>query len=468
MQAARGAAPGRLERGQAGPRRPARQLMHAVRPRASLGSVLTAPPRPPRELAAPPAAARHPAPALAAPRAAPHAPHPPRGVAAHYRVPAHVAAELRPDELAAALPLPRAVESAADDPLLHNPLERMARLGTNWFGLILDFEGVVVDSTLEVHKEAWRRVAAEARLAPPLGSALGRIKGLRDEVIVMQLFTWTRNPAAAAKLAGRKEEIYDEIMSGNAPAEAPGVRAFLETLHNSKIPVALASPLPERRLRASLERLGLGRAFAGVVAAEDNASPDLELSYLSASHHLARPPIRCVVVGDSNRSVEAAHELGMRSVVVTGGQAAWDFGGADLVVRNLGQLGFVNLKKLFGQEELVESATPWEEIRKEREADYEAELEALSAGGGFGFGFDAQEERLGSAGSLSSGASEGFAWPGPAGGREREPALAAGGGGGGAWRAASPTSTAVAEDEDDEGFDVVMPPPGSALWDLQR
>jgi hypothetical protein len=51
----------------------------------------------------------------------------------------------------------------------------------------------------------------------------------------MQLLTWTRNPSAAASIAARKEELYDEIMSGNAPAEAPGVRAFLETLHNVKV-----------------------------------------------------------------------------------------------------------------------------------------------------------------------------------------------------------------------------------------
>jgi hypothetical protein len=63
-----------------------------------------------------------------------------------------------------------------------------------------------------------------------------------------------------------------------------------------------------------------------------------------------------VVIGDSNRSVEGAHELGMKSVIVTGNQPAWNFSGADLVVRNLSQLSFVNMKKLFGNEDLVEAA----------------------------------------------------------------------------------------------------------------
>lgn len=53
--------------------------------------------------------------------------------------------------------------------------------------------------------------------------------------IIMQLFTWTRNPTQASKIAARKEEIYDQLMNGNSPAEVPGVRAFLETLHNYKV-----------------------------------------------------------------------------------------------------------------------------------------------------------------------------------------------------------------------------------------
>ena len=36
-------------------------------------------------------------------------------------------------------PLPRNVESVADDPSLHNPLARLERLGTGWFGVSLSY-----------------------------------------------------------------------------------------------------------------------------------------------------------------------------------------------------------------------------------------------------------------------------------------------------------------------------------------
>lgn len=69
---------------------------------------------------------------------------------------------------------------------------------------------------------------------------------------------------------------------------------------------------------------------------------------------LQRPPMRCIVIGDSNASVEAAHELGMKCIIVAGNNPVYNFTSADLVVRDLSQLSFLNLKKLFGEESLVE------------------------------------------------------------------------------------------------------------------
>jgi len=243
---------------------------------------------------------------------------------------------------------------------------------------------------------------------------------------------------------------------------------------NKQIPVALATPLPERRLRPALDRLDLSRTFAAVITAEDNASPELETTYLAAAHQLRRPPLRCVVLGDSNRSVEAAHELGMKSVVVTGGQPAWNFGGADLVVRGLGQLTFVNLKKLFAQEDLVEPHTPWEEIQASKKRQQ-------GGAGGADDGFDDDSTSLGSygggwsepadadadAGSSSLSSSSG-SWVRFGSSRrsersgEREPALTA------ASLGESEFDLPPLDDprEDEEDFEVVMPPKGAAFWDL--
>lgn len=55
----------------------------------------------------------------------------------------------------------------------------------------------------------------------------------------MQLLNWTRNPSAAAKIAARKEEIYDQILNNQQPMEVPGMRSFLETMRNYKVNAGL-------------------------------------------------------------------------------------------------------------------------------------------------------------------------------------------------------------------------------------
>ena len=69
-----------------------------------------------------------------------------------------------------------------------------------------------------------------------------------------------------------------------------------------QVPAALATSLPETRVKPALGTLGLEKAFAAVVAAEDTyrGRPDPE-PYLLAAQMIGRPPARCVVVGNSNQ-----------------------------------------------------------------------------------------------------------------------------------------------------------------------
>ncbi|EFJ41744.1 hypothetical protein VOLCADRAFT_84030 [Volvox carteri f. nagariensis] len=259
------------------------------------------------------------------------------------------------------LPLPRNLESPSDDPSLANPLQRMERLSTGWFGVIMEFEGVVVEASDETHRQAWLQVADEFKYKRPLGQLLRRIKGVRDEVVVSRVFGWTHNPSVARQVAQRKGEIYEQLMGGRQPAAMLEARPFLETLKRYSVPVALATPLHEAKVHEALQRHNLQGYFDATVTAEDSGSAEVEFYYAYAASKIQRPPIRCVVVGESNTSVEAAHELGMKCVVVTGNAPVYDFTGADLVVRNLSQLSFMNMKRLFADENLVESRLSGEE-----------------------------------------------------------------------------------------------------------
>jgi len=72
------------------------------------------------------------------------------------------------------LPLPLDVEGCADDPNLANPLERAARLGTSWFGVVVEPDGVVYTDAWDTHVQAWAIVADELGLPRPLGQVSNR------------------------------------------------------------------------------------------------------------------------------------------------------------------------------------------------------------------------------------------------------------------------------------------------------
>ena len=70
----------------------------------------------------------------------------------------------------------------------------------------------------------------------------------------------------------------------------------------SQVPVAVACSAPEARVQPVLETTGLWPALEAVVTAEDvyRGRPDPE-AYLLAAQKLQRPPVRCVVIGNSNQ-----------------------------------------------------------------------------------------------------------------------------------------------------------------------
>ncbi|KAJ9526834.1 hypothetical protein QJQ45_017786 [Haematococcus lacustris] len=257
------------------------------------------------------------------------------------------------------------MEHPVDDVSLANPLKRAERLSTSWFGVIMEWEGVLVQDTFEVHSQAWLKVAAEFGFPRPLGHLFRRFKGCRDDLVVSRILKWTQNPTETKQIARRKQAVYEELMGGRHPAEILEARQFLETLQRYNIPIALACSLPGARVREDLKRYNLAQFFDAVVTAEDSGAPEVEYYYSYAAQLIGRPSMRCVVVGESNTSVEAAHELGMKSVIVTGCKPVFDFVSADLVVRNMSQITLFNMKRLFS----VENACPPRSLEEDGEED---------------------------------------------------------------------------------------------------
>ena len=222
-------------------------------------------------------------------------------------------------------------------------------------GVILELEGVLVDYEYgDVGTRTWQQLAQEEGKPHPPIWALRKAEGMKNEQVISEVFCWARNPSEVRRLSIRKEEILASLLGDRKPMVASGVPVLLDTLERSGAPVALVSSAPERRVDAILRDADhvLAPRFEVVVTGDDvyRGKPDPE-GYLYAAQRIDRPPVRCVVVGSSNLSVEAAHEVGMKCVAVAGRHPVYELTAADLVVRSLSDVSFINLKQLFAMEE---------------------------------------------------------------------------------------------------------------------
>lgn len=242
--------------------------------------------------------------------------------------------------------IPSLPPNRADDPSLGNPLQRFEHMGCGWLGVIMEWEGVIVEDDPHIESRAWLALAEEEGKRPPATFILKRVEGMKNEHAISEVLCWSRDPVNVRRLASRKEELYQE-MQGGLYQLRPGSQEFLVTLKKHKIPIALASTRPRKYLEKAIEAVGMQGFFDVVVAAEDvyRGKPDPEM-VMYAAQLLNIISERCIVFGNSNSSVEASHDICMKCVAVAGKHPVFELGAADMVVRRLDDLSLVDLKNL--------------------------------------------------------------------------------------------------------------------------
>ncbi|KAL2902519.1 5-amino-6-(5-phospho-D-ribitylamino)uracil phosphatase chloroplastic [Bienertia sinuspersici] len=256
----------------------------------------------------------------------------------------------------------------ADNPSLHNPLLRSERMGCGWLGAIFECEGVMVDDNPDLEKQAWLSLSQEEGKQPPPTFLLKRIEGMKNEQAISEVLCWSREPAELRRLASRKEEIYQRLQGGIYSLRS-GSREFVDVLMAYEIPMALVSARPRKTLEAAIRDIGIEGVFSVIVAAEDvyRGKPDPEM-FTYAAQLLKFIPERCIVFGNSNQTVEAAHDARMKCVAVASKHPVYELGAADLVVRHLDELTVVDLKNLAAVES-PEFQEPELEMEEEIEED---------------------------------------------------------------------------------------------------
>jgi len=180
--------------------------------------------------------------------------------------------------------------------------------------VIFDCDGVLVDSerlAIEVD------VVVMAELGWPLtfdevaelfmGRSHADVTAMIEEHLVMKL---------PPDWGEEFRHLYDEAFRALKP-----VAGIEEALDRITLPSCVASSGSHRKIRRSLEHVGLyhrfkGRIFSASDVARGKPAPDL---FLDAAETLDVAPEACLVVEDSPFGVEAARAAGMRSLAYAGG-----------------------------------------------------------------------------------------------------------------------------------------------------
>ncbi|PWA85155.1 haloacid dehalogenase-like hydrolase (HAD) superfamily protein [Artemisia annua] len=237
-------------------------------------------------------------------------------------------------------------KNKADNPMLHNPLLRQERMGCGWLGAIFEWEGVLIEDNPDHEKQAWLALSQEEGKSPPPEFMLRRVEGMKNEQAISEVLCWSRDPSQLKRLALRKEQIY-QALQGGIYRFRDGSQEFMDVLTRYNIPMALVSTRPRKNLEEAFGAIGINGVFDVVVTAEDvyRGKPDPEM-FAYAAQLLQFIPERCIVFGNSNLSVEAAHEARMKCVAVASKHPVYELSAADLVVRCLDELSVVDLKNL--------------------------------------------------------------------------------------------------------------------------
>jgi len=116
----------------------------------------------------------------------------------------------------------------------------------------------------------------------------------------------------------------------------PGVRRWLEHLHQEGWRQAVASSAPLLNIQTILEALAIGECFDAIASSEDvqRGKPDPQV-FLAAAAKVAVPLQRCIVVEDAPAGIEGGRRAGMRTIGVCSSHGTLQ---ADWVVRSLDEL----------------------------------------------------------------------------------------------------------------------------------
>lgn len=199
--------------------------------------------------------------------------------------------------------------------------------------VLWDVDGTLLDSR-EYHWLSWQETLTSEGYPITRDEFLQTFGRRNDEIV--PLYFPNIGQAEINRISEAKEARYRELMRNGGVEALPGVRYWLQRLHENGWRQAVASSAPLLNVQAILQALDIAACFDALTSAEDvqRGKPDPQV-FLVAAQKLGVAPGRCVVVEDAPAGIEGARRAGMKAVGVLSSHAALD---GDIVVQRLDQL----------------------------------------------------------------------------------------------------------------------------------
>ena len=182
---------------------------------------------------------------------------------------------------------------------------------------IFDLNGTIIDD-MHYHTEAWFTI-----LNNDLGASLtwqevkAQMYGKNEELLIRVFGDNHFTADEMKKWSLEKEKRYQQAFLPQLKL-INGLAGFLQKVNEEHIPMAIGSAAIPFNIDFVLDNLHIRHYFKAIVSAADvRESKPHPQTFLDAARLLNIPPAGCIVFEDAPKGVEAAHNAGMKAVVLT-------------------------------------------------------------------------------------------------------------------------------------------------------
>jgi beta-phosphoglucomutase len=213
-------------------------------------------------------------------------------------------------------------------------------------GLILDLDGVVVDSH-PAHKRAWKMFLATVGKEVSDRELEFVLEGQKREDILRH-FLGNLTDEQIKSYGAQKEALFRSAAPEIKIIQ--GLLGFLAQVHRAGLSMALASSASRGRVEYILRQLDFHDRFQTVVTGDDvtKGKPDPAIFTLAAERMRVRPS-EILVCEDAVNGVEAAKAAGMKclAIAANGRGPILERAGADRVIPDFTRVKLDELRTLF-------------------------------------------------------------------------------------------------------------------------